>query len=306
MSLQTLDGMSETMLKDMTSGEETVGSMVAQCEQWARATMHNDVLTHMAQRIIGRTFIDRQHIGEPDEDQSLSSGTGIGGILVEIDQQKSNAVLRIGALGLYADFTGDVEITVYDLEDGSTAATYTITVVAGVSLTEDVQIVLPAYRKKKAYWITHDLTSYYKTWTSSSCGSCTMGYYHGGVRVNGARLAAGLTKKKSNLRMSSETSGLMAVITVECDHAQMLCELRNSLALPYLYKVGEALMRRGIHAVTRMNSERLNMDLLKEKAAYYSEAYSSQMGKTLGKMRLPDDPMCFTCQQNTKTVISIP
>jgi hypothetical protein len=39
----------------------------------------------------------------------------------------------------------------------------------------------------------------------------------------------GLQKKRTNLRISSETSGLMAVITVECDHAQMLCELRNAL-----------------------------------------------------------------------------
>jgi hypothetical protein len=30
------------------------------------------------------------------------------------------------------------------------------------------------------------------------------------------------------------------------------------------------------------------------------------MEKTLGKMRLPDDPMCFTCHKNARSVISIP
>jgi hypothetical protein len=306
MSLQSLDGISESLIKDITGPEDTPASMLAQCEKWARAHMHNEVITHMAPRIIGRTFIDRKHIGEPDDDQELLSGTGIGGILVEIDQRQSNAVLRIGALGLYADFTGDVNIRIYDLEDGSEVDTYVITVQAGVSLTEDVQIILPAYRKRKAYFITHDLPDYYRTWTSGSCGSCHMGYYHGGVRVNGARLADGLQKKRTNLRISSETSGLMAVITVECDHAQMLCELRNALALPYLYKVGEALMRRGINAFARMNSTTINLDQLKENAAFYSGNYNSQMEKTLGKMRLPDDPMCFTCYKNARSVISIP
>ena len=306
MSLQSLDGITETMLKDITGPEDTVASLLARCEQWARANMHNDVLTHLAPRMTGRTFIDRKHIGDQDDDQVLQTGTGIGGILVEINQPRSNAILRIGALGLFVDFTGDVTITIYDLEDGSVAATHTIGVTAGVSLTEDVQIVLPAYRKSKKYFITHDLTEYYQTWTSGSCGSCTQGYYHGGVRVNGARLADGLSKKRSNLRLSSETSGLMAVITVECDHAQMLCEIRNALALPYLNKVGEAIMRRGIMAFGRLNSTTMNLEQLEKNAAYYAQAYADQLNRTLGKMRLPDDPMCFTCIQNTRTAISIP
>jgi len=306
MALQTLDGMSESLLKDITGSEDTPASVLEQAEKWARAHMHNEVITHLAPRMTGRTFIDRKHIGEADDDQVLLSGSGIGGILVEINQPASNAVLRIGALGLFADYTGDVTITVYDLEDGSIAATYDITVQAGVSLTEDVQIVLPAYRKRKAYFIAHDLPSYYRTWTAGSCGSCSQGYYHGGVRVNGARLADGLAKKRTNLRISSETSGLMAVITVECDHAQLLCELRNALAMPYLYKVGEGIMRRAINAHGRVNNTRLDIEQLKENAAFYAGNYQSQMDKTLGKMRLPDDPMCFTCVKVTRQYISQP
>lgn len=305
--LQTLDGINESMLKDMTGPEDTVASMLAECETWARAHIHNDVVTHFGSRIIARTFMDRKIVGEPDEEQELVTGeTGLGGILIEIDQPRSNAVLRLGRLGLFGNYTGDVTLTIYDLEDGSIAATYDIDVVAGVSKTDNVQITLPAYRKRKMYFVCHDLPQYYRTWTNGGCGSCGVGYAHGGVRVTGARLPVGMAKKKTNLRLNNDTSGIMAVVTVECDHAQMLCEVRDALKLPYLYKYGEAIMRRGIYAVDRMNNQRLNVDFLKEKAAYYAEEYRSQLNKTLGKMRLPDDPMCFTCVKNASVFIAIP
>lgn len=308
MSLQTLDGMSETLLKDITGPEDTVASMVAQCESWARVNMHNDVLIHLSNRIIGRTFVDRKLIGDPDEEQTLLSDTGIGGVLVEIDQPKSNAVLIIASLGLYANTTGDVTITIYDLEDGSVAASYVLSVVAGESMAEDLQISLPAYRKRKAYFITHDLPEYYRVWTrEGGCSSCSgSGYEYGGVRINGARLPVGLSKKRSNLRLSSDTSGISALITVQCDHAQMLCEIRNTVAFAYLNKVGEALMRRGILAFSRMNSTRLNVDELEKSASVYASTYAGQMDRLFKNMRLPNDPMCFTCNQSTRTVTAIP
>jgi hypothetical protein len=156
MSLQTLDGISESLIKDITGPEDTPASVLAQCEKWARAHMHNEVITHMAPRIIGRTFIDRKHIGEPDDDQVLLSGTGIGGILVEIDQRQSNAVLRIGALGLYADFTGDVNIRIYDLRRWA-ARSHTHVISCSGRREFDGRRAdhrLPAYRKRKAYFIS--------------------------------------------------------------------------------------------------------------------------------------------------------
>lgn len=307
LSLQALDGISETMLKDLTGPEDTVSSMVEECEQWARAIIHNDVVSHFGNKITPHTFLDRKSIGEVDEDQELQTGnTGLAGILVEIDQPASNVVLRIGSLGLYSNFTGTVTITIHDLEDGSIVATHDLALVANASKVEGVQVALPAYRRRKAYFISHDLPDYYRTTTNGNCGSCQPGYTHGGVRINGGRLATGLPMKKPNIRLTNETFGLSAVLTVECDHSQMLCEVKNALVSPYLHKVGEALMRRGIHAVTRMNSERLNLDLLKERASFYAGTYANQMNATLGKMRVPNDPKCFTCNTPVRHYVTLP
>lgn len=294
-SLQS-QGIDETLIGKFTGPEDTVQSLLADCEEQARMTIAHDVLTYYADRIIPRTFVDRKGIGEADERQVLDSGTGIGGMLVEVNQPGSNAVIRIGSLGLYANTTGPVTITIYDLEDGSVVTTHTIEAEAGRSITEQVQITLPAYRKRKAYFITHDLEDWYRVGLHGSCGNCHGGFDHGGVKVNGARLADGLQVKRSNLRLSTQTSGLSVVLTVECDHSRMLCEVKGALTLPYVLKVAECILRRGVDAVERMNSQRLDLDLLKERANRKGAEYAAAMENTVGKMRMPNDPMCFVCR----------
>lgn len=227
--------------------------------------------------------------------------------MVEIDQRRSNAILRIGRLGLYADTTGTVTITVYDLEDGTVAATHDIDVTAGESLTDDVRIALPAYRKAKRYFITHDLTDFYRVDLFPGCGSCGLrGYTHGGCRIIGGRIDTGVPMRYSNVRSVSHTSGLMAVITVECDHAQMLCEIKDRIALPYSLKVAEEVLRRGIAASERLNAQRLDMDNLKERADRLGAEYVSAMQNSIGNMRMPDDPFCFVCKSPVKSTVILP
>lgn len=304
-SLQS-QGIDQSLIAQFTGKEDTAASLLADCEEHARLVLSHDVLTYFQDRIIPRTFIDRKHVGEPNERQEVQTGTGIGGILVEIDQPKANTVLRIASLGLYATTTGDVTITIYDLEDGSVAATYTMAVTAGRSITEGVQIVLPAYRERKAYFITHDLTEWYRTDLGHSCASCGVGYEHGGVRLTGARLPDGMPVKKMNLRQSSLTSGLSAVISVECAHTQLLCEVKNAMALPYVLKVAETIIRRGVDAVDRLNSQRLDLDLLRSRADRLGAEYAAAMQNSVGRMMLPGDNLCYTCRATSRSFISLP
>jgi hypothetical protein len=301
-------GIDETQIGDFLGPEDTITTFLANAEEYSRGILRHDVLTYYGNRINPHTFLDRKMIGQPHDGMDLQSGTGKGGILIEIDQRNSNTVLRLGALGLFADTTGDVTITIYDLEDGSVAATHVLAVAAGVSYTKNVQIELPAYRKKKAYFITHSLADFYRVDVhGAGCTSCSgKGYTYGGVTMHGARIGAGLPMLRENLRISAYTSGLMALVTVECSHAQMLCELRDALAMPYALKVAETIIRRGVHAVQRLNSQRMDLDLLKSRANEYGAEYSSTLSNLLGRMRLPEDPMCFTCNTPTRTVIDIP
>lgn len=304
-SLQS-QGIDETLIGKFTGAEDTAQSLLSDCEEHARLVLSHDVLTYFSDRIIPRTFVDRKKVGEPNDRQELQGDTGDGGILIEIDQPRSNVVLTIGSLGLYAATTGDVTITVYDLSDGSTVLTHVFAATAGQYVTEQVQLSLPAYRERKQYFIAHDLTQWYRTDMGADCASCSMTYEHGGVRITGARLATGLPKKRSNLRLSSGTSGLSALVTVSCDHARMLCEVKSAMALPYVLKVAETIIRRGVENMDRLNSFTMDRDKLTERADRIGAEYAAAMTNSVGRMRMPEDPMCFTCRNNTRSFTSAP
>lgn len=305
-ALSTL-GIDETLIAQFTGPEDTPEQLLRQAEGYARGVMHNDVLTWMAPRIIRRTFVDRAAIGVPDWDRVQQSGTGRGGIVVEIDNPRSNAILRIGSLGMWVPASGPVSIDVMDLLDGTIVATHTIDAIAGENVVNGVQIVLPAHRQRKAYFIHTQEADWYKVDISAgSCVHCVRGNLGGGVHVWGGRLPNAVPSTKSNVQRVSHTSGLSATITVECDHAQMLCEIKDIMAMPYALKVAETIIRRGVHRAERMNSHRLNLDLLKERANGYGEEYASMMGNILGKMSLPNDPTCFACNDPVRYSVTIP
>jgi hypothetical protein len=310
LTLQSI-GIDETLLADITGREDTPGSVFANAQKYARAVMHNDVVTHFAARMIRRTFLDRVLVGQADERQTLESGIGIGGVVIEIGRnstwQRSNVVLRIGSLGLWSDTSGPATVTVYDLEDSTVVATRTIDLIAGHNVVESVQIALPAYRRKKSYFITHSLPSWYRTTTEASgCTTCVKGQLGSDVSVWGGRIAPALPVKRSNIQRTSGTSGLSVLVTLECDHSQLLCEVKDVMALPYLYKVGEAIMLRGIESYGRLNNTRLNLENLQERATRYGQQYAAAMQNTVGRMRLPDDPKCFACYTPVRSTVSLP
>jgi hypothetical protein len=232
MTLNNL-GIDQTLIGKFTGAEDTPASVLENCEAWARATIHNDVVSFMGKAINAKTILEGFAVGNGDDDTDTPvTDTGIGGFLVECMLPGSNLKITLSSLGLFATTTGDVVIRIYDLDDGKEVATYTIEAVSGEIVQDEVQIVLPAWRRVKRYFVTHNLTEFYRT-DITGCGGCSNTYHHGGVYVSGARMASDVPKRKSNIRYVNHSSGLLAVVSVSCDHGRMLCDVRDQLALPY-------------------------------------------------------------------------
>lgn len=310
LSLQDI-GIDQTLLSHLKGSEDTTLGMLSNVDSWARAVVYNDAVNARMADIRSHTFVDRQRIGDPDQSQTLMTGTAatIGGIVIETAHPTSNLTIRIGMGYYYGDTAGVTTFTVYDLEDGASVGSYTITAVQGKNVSKSIQVELPAYRQSKRYFVTHDKLDYYQVNVASgSCSACgEKGYRHGGVTMYGARISDSAAKRYSNLSRVSHTSGMGITVTVECDHGQWLCEVKNALALPYLYKVGQGILLRGVDNLDRFNSYAgMNREALIERAERYSMEYNKAMDNTVGKMAVPDDPMCFVCKQRTKSIIAIP
>jgi hypothetical protein len=311
MTLQSI-GITEKNLAEIMNGDETPAMLLANVEQLARKVVRNDVITHFADRIIPRTIIDAEGLGHPDEKQEvLTGGAGQrGGIVIELGESKSNQVLRFSEVGLWMPGPGATPYTIeaYDLSDGSVVDSITIDAGGDVQVHQHVQIVLPARRKRKSYFIATDATSFYRVNMSatSTCATCSGALSFGTCYVWGGRIAASVPMRRSNIQSASHTSGIMLTATVECDHAAILCEVRDLLALPYLYKVGHLLMERALYAFDRLNSHTIDKEALAMRHDSFGQQYVAAMNNVLGKMRLPDDPTCFICHQRTRSITAIP
>lgn len=307
MSLESF-GVDETMIAQFIGVEDTVASLVHEAQQHARAVIQSDVLARYASRIIPRTFLHSQRVGEPDEHQTLVTGaTGRAGILVEVRQPQANTRLTLSGLRLYAAATGTIDVTIYDLSDGSTVDTISIDATIDTITTALDTITIELPRRTGIFFIAHDSTSWRVQRIGAGCASCVGGKLSfGGVVVSGASLPASAPLLRSNLRTGVYTGGLSVIVDVACDHTQYLCEHRSLLISPYATKVVEIILRRGINAVERINSQRVNLELLKERADRAAEEYAAAMSNLLGGMLLPGDGVCFSCTKYARVVTSAP
>lgn len=301
-------GIDETLIGQFIGPEDTVASFLWGAEQQARLTIKGDVLSRYAARVIPRTFLHAQRVGEPDGHQTLVTGaTGLSGILVEVNQHQANTRLALTGWRFYAAATEAVTVTIYDLADGSAVDAIVIDAVADILNSSPAIVTIPLPRRTGRFFIAHDRPTWRVQQVGTGCSSCTGGAYkYGGVTVTGASLPASAPMMRSNLRTSSKTGGLSVVVDVACDHGQYLCESRDMLAGPYVSKVIEVLLRRGINAVDRINSQRINLELLTERADRAGEEYAAAMTNLMGGMVLPCDDICFTCVKYARVVTSAP
>ena len=231
----------------------------------------------------------------------------LNGIEIDVCAKNSNVKLNISSIGFYGTETKTVTVTVWDLTDGTSLATQEISAVAGSFVTAQTDIVVSIPRKTTRILITTPETSFYRVNTiNGGCASCGGEFRRSMVTARGATIDTSVPKMHSNVQGASTTGGLSVIASLVCDHAQILCENKESIALPLLYKYGEEIIKRGLWNVQRMNTETLAREVLEQRLAEYAGQYRKTMDEVLMGMPLPTDTECFTCNSRTRVVQVIP
>lgn len=304
-------GIPETFIAAILNKEDQgTNSFMADRRRLATEYVTNDVLTHYDKNIIGRTFVDAARIGRYADTEVLVNGDAdyLHGMVIDVCTPATNTKLLISRIEFYGETTGPVTVTLYDLRDGSTITTETITAVAGQLASVDVDIVIQCRRERRRILIVTDQDVYYKsTLTNGGCATCPKSYYSNGVIEARQHMIDPDDKKiPANLMPSSDCGGLSVTATVQCDTLAWLCEVKASLALPLLYCLG-----REIYTMAMYNFERYGIQNLRrqdvekrrdEMEAYYAKAMSDLFGTVL----TPNDGLCFTCDDRTTTGIILP
>lgn len=301
--------LSDYMSADSATIDDFIADRVALAERWVMT----DMLTRLAPRMIGKTFVDRGRLGEYDERQTLMTApvNTEGGMVLDVCQPGSNLKLLVSSLSVWSDVGGDVDVVFTDLTDGTVLHTETIEATTADKLgTKAVDITISIPRKKMRVLVATDLPSYYRTTlhggSCTTCGSKT--YRQGPVEVYGAYISSAATVSYANIQRATHTSGLSIVLTVACDHEAFVCEHKGLLALPMGFKVAEEVVSYGLGNFDRINARigTGNRDALVARRDEFARKYADAMGRLWDNMPTPTDAACFVCNSMIRRVVALP
>lgn len=295
----------------LTKSDQSTASFMADRRRHATAAIPAALVGFYADRIIQRTFVDRGRVGTYPETEVLVTGDAsyAQGILLEVCSPASNTRLLVTTLEFYGETTGDVVVTFHDLRDGTVLATETLTAVAGQTTTMDVDLAFQCFRQKKRILVTTDQDVYYKstiTGTGGGCKSCGTGIDKGVFKARSQRILNSDKKIGANLLPAQDTGGLSLVATVECDSYGWICEAKASLALPLLYFMGADIFTLALNNYQRWGIQNLRKDDIASRAEQLGGLYNDAMDNLFKTMPIPDDGICFACNNRTTSGIILP
>lgn len=294
----------------LNKSDQSTSSFMEDRRRHATAAIPASLVGHYADRIIQKTFIDRDRIGRYPEDEVLVTGdaTYAQGILIEVCTPASNTRLLVTTIEFYGETTGPVVATFHDLRDGTVLATETLTAVAGQVATLDVDLAFQCFREKKRILVTTDQDVYYRAnITGTGCKACANGGVDRGVmKARPQRILNSDKKIGANLLPAQDTGGLSIIATVQCDPYAWICEAKAAVALPLLYFMGWDIFTLALNNYQRWGIQNMRKDDIASRAEQLGALYNEAMDNLYNTMPIPYDGVCFACNRRTSSGVLIP
>jgi len=265
-----------------------------------------------------KSFIENNVLGYyyEDKEQIAAQATYLTGYEIKIDSVPYLNLFLQG-LNLFVNTTGSVPIYVYDLIQGKLLDTVTVSAVAGEIVTlNDIDLTYATNKQRLHLFIGYASTfasyktSYISPFVSmrinEDCNNfCSGTYRNGFIYFRSAKILASNPKTNAYLESNDYGSGLSINYSLQCSFTEVLCNARNMMALPILYKAGELIMKElkhsrrltGVVTIYAKNHD----ELMKE----YEMEYNKQVQDFLLNMVIPDS-VCFSCTPQVKTRVALP
>lgn len=295
--------------KDLPNGE----ALFVQKRDFALEWLKNNLNRNFDDNYQVQSFVKSETIGERN-DNKISKPAETGnyvGINIELCDLTDYYEIHFPNGELFVDFAGVVPVVIIDLIQGKILDTINITTVAGEITPFTIEKSYQALRNTLNLFIGYDssFASFDTTVTGSNSSACKWrGWYNVGNRARALakKLPTGGTLIDSNLDGLGHTGGLTVNCTINCDHEGWICDKRNALAMPMLYKIGEEVMKYKLYNSRRNNSV-TDHEIAQTSANIerYADEASNALKQVLGSNLLPNT-QCFKCRQVVKNVIVLP
>ena len=300
-------------LKEIESYTESTGpELIDEKIDFAITNVKNEVNSHFQKYYIPRTILDDRRAGFIQEDKVENAAEAkMKGLELELCSQDSYFELYVSAIETYLNYTGNFNVLVIDTMTGQTLDTIAVTSVAGQVVTTYVGKSYKAEMRKRRIGFVYDATSIpnYKTsLIGEGCTACNKNKYSLSGIVNGRTIKydIGSTPVLANISSAADTAGLSVRFNVTCDNESWICNYRNLLALPILYRTAELIMDYAMFNSDRLNSQAVKKSQVEARQMKYHEDYVKALDVVLKNMVVPTDNYCFECLRSAKYVTTLP
>lgn len=282
----------------------------------------NQVHQYLQPQYKANTLVDGKRVGMIQE--NLQTQTGVGnswaGQKINIVNNNSWLELYISEVSIMANYTGDIEVRIYNLQTGGILKdaagndfTFIIQAVAGEPSTVFPQIAIPCSKKDLNIAIVYNATGttpYQLSLTSipgscAGCNPCSSTRYS---KVTGITIPTGSSIIDQNTVKQNYTGGMSVVYSVNCNYNGWLCSIGNLIAPAVLFKTGAEIMDYAINNSDRLNKKTLiDYENLVTRRDEYQGRFAQAMSNMLtDKIKVPNDNNCFECNKRILHTYALP
>jgi hypothetical protein len=273
-----------------------------------RATIANEFST----KINTSSLIDSKTLGSYQDSLQMKPGISgsLGGLALKLNNSDSYYNVFVNSIALQVDFTGNVNILVYDLISGKQIDSILIACQSNEVSEKVVNKIYSSYKRKMDLIFVYDTTGVNSNNTIiyDGCGHCS-GYRYNNYYISAAPvyLDSSAAKIRSSLIGSNHTFGLSINYSIQCSLDNWICEIANLMAMPILYKTGELIMDYAVNISDRVNSDtNVDAERNERRMIAYADAYSKNLAASLKKIRIPKNDRCFTCNEYSVSKVILP
>ena len=303
-------GYSVSQIEDfLDDSYATVDELFQSVRSTAAKMVSTDIISHMPKSVAAFTGLENRTVGVLPDNRELITQTGFVGVRLDFYNRSEMLNLRIGRIRIYAAFSGDVTLNVYNVMTGQIIGTATVTAVADniVEINTDIRIV--SNRQDLKLWIGYDSTglgnAYKIQLDSRGCKNCSNRDSRSAFILSRmSSIAAPFTF--NTLSSLNHTGGLSFDYTIECDFSAYACSLAGYLGLPMLYKTAMLLLEYGMKSGGQFSEQKTtNAENNDERYSQASFHYMEEMKKAISNMKFPVN-RCFRCDTVTEIYNRLP
>ncbi len=287
----------------------TVSKLFSSLREQAATELVTDINENMASRYVAKTVVQSQELGDMGTSLTASAASAVlKGIRLQQYTSYPSYNFRVNRLGFIGSYTGNVTVIYYDGITGEQLATDTIAAISG----QRVELSVNREFRREVITIVYDATAIggYKTTVQGGAGTCYSCRTAGKNKVNGYCYGQGMTAPIGTPLTPTylnDMGGLSVWLSVECDHQSWLCNIKQQLAIPMLYKTAELAMEYAVSNTSRENTSTVrDRGALKERHMMYNEIYKDKIKKALAAIVVPNNPDCFVCKRMNRIAVQIP